>query len=80
MEYIDELFIQRLDIIHKEGVWDDAFYNRFGFTLECFSHGRVKAVYDKHHDYLRNFSSPGLIHGDVNQTNVFTTQEASKYR
>lgn len=28
IEFIDDLFISRLNIIHKDGVWDDAFYNR----------------------------------------------------
>jgi RIO-like serine/threonine protein kinase len=38
------------------------------------------AAYNKNKDYLTNFSEPGLIHGDVNQTNVFATENGDNYR
>lgn len=38
------------------------------------------AVYNKHKDYLTNFAEPGLIHGDVNQTNVFAVEDGAKHK
>eukprot|EP01127_Copromyxa_protea_P019722 TRINITY_DN6467_c0_g1_i1.p1 TRINITY_DN6467_c0_g1~~TRINITY_DN6467_c0_g1_i1.p1 ORF type:complete len:334 (-),score=53.09 TRINITY_DN6467_c0_g1_i1:75-1076(-) len=68
LDFIDELFLARLNVIHTEGVWQDDFYNR------------ILSVYNKHKNYLLNFSDPGLIHGDINQTNVFAVEDGAEVR